>query len=336
MYFIWPSMLFSLVLLPFFIIIILVLQKRRARGTAQFVRSGEQEGISNKQLQLRRMVAPFFYLSSLAILFIALARPMAIMNLPKLEGTAILAFDVSGSMAADDMSPSRMEAAKGAAERFVQDIPSSVQIGVVAFSDSGFSVQPPTSNTDDVLAAISRLSPQRGTSLGEGIITSLRVIAAEFGVDSTDEISQLENDNVHALDLVDESVFESTIIVLLSDGENNMNPDPLEAARLAADYDVRIYTIGIGSTAGTTINIEGFVIHSQLDEQVLREVSRISNGAYFNVQNDDDLHIAFRELSPMLRVRPESIEVTSILTGLSIFTMLIGAIFSLTWFRRLP
>jgi Ca-activated chloride channel homolog len=336
MYFIWPSMLFSLVLLPFFIIIFLVLQKRRARGTAQFVRSGEQEGISSKQLQLRRMVAPLFYFSSLAILFIALARPMAIMNLPKLEGTAILAFDVSGSMAADDMSPSRMEAAKGAAERFVQDMPSSVQIGVVAFSDSGFSVQPPTSNTDDVLAAISRLSPQRGTSLGEGIITSLRVIAAEFGVDSTDEISQLENDNVHALDLVDESVFESTIIVLLSDGENNMNPDPLEAARLAADYDVRIYTIGIGSTAGTTINIEGFVIHSQLDEQVLREVSRISNGAYFNVQNDDDLHIAFRELSPMLRVRPESIEVTSILTGLSIFTMLIGAIFSLTWFRRLP
>jgi Ca-activated chloride channel homolog len=336
MYFIWPSMLFSLVLLPFFIIIFLVLQKRRVRGTSQFVRSGEQEGISSKQLQLRRMVAPLFYFSSLAILFIALARPMAIMNLPKLEGTAILAFDVSGSMAADDMSPSRMEAAKGAAERFVQDMPSSVQIGVVAFSDSGFSVQPPTSNTDDVLAAISRLSPQRGTSLGEGIITSLRVIAAEFGVDSTDEISQLENDNVHALDLVDESVFESTIIVLLSDGENNMNPDPLEAARLAADYDVRIYTIGIGSTAGTTINIEGFVIHSQLDEQVLREVSRISNGAYFNVQNDDDLHIAFRELSPMLRVRPESIEVTSILTGLSIFTMLIGAIFSLTWFRRLP
>ncbi|MFU8771499.1 MAG: VWA domain-containing protein [Anaerolineales bacterium] len=336
MSFIWPSMLLLLVSIPFFVLLFVLVHKRRKRMTAHFIRSDQRQGDLSRRLQLQRLVPPVFYLSSLIILFIALARPMAEVNLPRLEGTAILAFDVSGSMAADDISPTRMEAAKSAAGTFAQDMPSSVQIGVVAFSDSGFSVQPPTSNTDDVLAAVSRLSPQRGTSLGEGIITSLRVIAAEFGVDSTDEITQLENDNVQALDLVDESVFESTIIVLLSDGENNMNPDPLEATRLAAEYGVPIYTIGIGSAVGTTVQIDGFVIHSQLDEMVLQEIASISRGSYFNIQDDADLHMAFEEISPMLRVRPERIEITSILTGISIFSMLSGVMFSLTWFRRIP
>ena len=117
------------------------------------------------------------FLIGLTILLIALARPQAVLSLPRVEGTVILAFDISGSMAADDLKPTRMEAAKVAARDFVQRQPPTVQIGVVAFSDNGFTVQAPTNNQDTILAAINRLTPQRGTSLGQGILASLKTIA---------------------------------------------------------------------------------------------------------------------------------------------------------------
>ena len=112
------------------------------------------------------------------MLVIALARPQSVVSVPRVEGTVILAFDVSGSMAADDLEPTRMEAAKDAARTFVERQPTSILIGVVAFSDSGFSIQVPTSDQPQVLAAIDRLAPERGTSLGRGILTSLTTIAA--------------------------------------------------------------------------------------------------------------------------------------------------------------
>ena len=117
-------------------------------------------------------------LAGLTILVVALARPQSVVSVPRIEGTVILAFDVSGSMAADDLEPTRMEAAKAAAREFVERQPPTVLIGVVAFSDSGFSIQVPTSDQALVLAAINRLAPERGTSLGRGILTSLTTIAA--------------------------------------------------------------------------------------------------------------------------------------------------------------
>ena len=126
---------------------------------------------------MRRHIPPALFLAGLTILIVALARPQTVVSLPRVEGTVILAFDVSGSMAADDMKPTRMEAAKAAARDFVQRQPPSVQIGVVAFSDNGFSVQVPTNDQDAILAAINRLTPQRGTSLANGIRASLNAIA---------------------------------------------------------------------------------------------------------------------------------------------------------------
>jgi Ca-activated chloride channel homolog len=336
MTFIWPSMLLLLTVIPFFVIVFLIVQKRRIKVADQFFHTRPDQVAVNKQLKFRRLVPPMLYLLSMVVLLIALARPQAEVSLPRYEGTAIIAFDVSGSMAADDINPTRMEAAKEVSENLVQIMPSSVQLGVVAFSDSGFLVQAPSSNKDDILAAISRLSPQRGTSLGQGIITSLRAIANQFDDEATKHLSQEEEGLVFSFDLADKEIFATTILILLSDGENNIDPDPLVAARLAAQYGLRIYTIGVGSIAGTTLNINGFNIHSQLDEAVLKEISQISNGAYFNAQSDEDLLIAFSELSPMLRVRPERIEITSILTATSMLFMLTGAFFSFAWFRRLP
>jgi Ca-activated chloride channel family protein len=243
------------------------------------------------------------------------------------EGTVILAFDVSGSMAAEDLQPNRMEAAKEAALSFVQRQPASVLVGVVAFSDTGFSVQPPTDDQSAVLAAISRLKPERGTSLGQGIIASLNAIAMDAGgapIELT-ETPELPQGN-----------YPSAIIVLLTDGENNEPPSPLEAARAAHDLGVRIFTVGIGSAAGAPLEVEGFTIHTRLDEAMLQQIARSTQGKYFNAETEADLREIYEDIRPELVVKPESMEVTSIFAGLGIVILLVGSALSLLWFGRVP
>src|SRR4051794_19568708 len=132
---------------------------------------------SGKALGWRRHVPPALFLVGVIVLLVGLARPEATIDLPRREGTVILAFDVSSSMKAKDLKPSRMVAAKQAARAFVADQPSSIRIGVVAFSDAGYVVQQPTRSHDEVHAAIGRLSPRGGTALGRGILTSLGAVA---------------------------------------------------------------------------------------------------------------------------------------------------------------
>ena len=148
MSFIWPGMLFSLLLVPLFILVYLLVQRRRRKLSVQYGRLGFAPGNKGSRPGLRRHIPLAFFLAGLTILAIALARPQAVVALPKQEGTVILAFDVSGSMAANDIKPTRMEAAKSAAREFVKHQPLFVQTGVVAFSDTGLSVQVrPTTRT---------------------------------------------------------------------------------------------------------------------------------------------------------------------------------------------
>src|SRR4051812_21455558 len=172
MSFIWPGMLLLLLLIPLFGWVYLRMQRRRQRMLANYGSLGFVQNAVGRSRGIRRHIPPILFLLGLAILFVALARPQANVSVPHVEGTVILAFDVSGSMAADDLKPTRIDAAKAAAQDFVERQPSTVQIGVVSFSDNGFSVQVPTNNQADVLAAINRLSPQRGTSIANGILVS--------------------------------------------------------------------------------------------------------------------------------------------------------------------
>jgi Ca-activated chloride channel family protein len=269
------------------------------------------------------------FLAGLTFLLIALARPQMTVNLPRLEGTVILAFDVSGSMAAEDLQPSRMSAAKLTASEFVQRQPPSVQIGVVAFSEGGLSVQAPTNDQDAILASINRLEPQRGTSLGYGILTALDTIVADSGESSTGE-------NEPTPTLVPAEVYGPAIIVLLSDGENTAPPDPYEAAFAAAEHGVRIYSIGIGSAAGTLLNINGYTVHTQLNETALEQIAGLTGGEYYNAQSEEDLRQIYANISPELVIKPEKTEVTSIFAGASLLIMLIGGGLMLLWFGRLP
>ncbi len=333
MTFIWPVMLVCLLLIPLFVLAYLRIQWRRQQVVTRYGSMGFIQG--GRKIGARRHIPPLIFLLALAILIFALARPQMVVSLPRIEGTVILAFDVSGSMAADDLKPTRIDAAKAAAQDFVEKQPPTVLIGVVAFSDSGLSVQTPTGNQVDVLAAINRLSPQRSTSLANGILASLNAI--EIGSEPpTNYYSNQTPEPTPSPTPVPQGVHQPAVIVLLTDGENNQNPDPLQAAQAAADLGVRIYTVGIGSQAGTNLHINGFTVHTQLDEATLQQIAQISGGTYYNAENEDELMSVYDHLDPQLVIKPQEMEVTPLFAGVGILLLLIGGGMSLLWFGRVP
>src|SRR5258706_1412352 len=238
MSFIWPTLLWSLLAIPLLVLLYLRMQARRRQLAVRYGNLGLVQQAAGRGAGRRRHIPAILFLIGTLVLFISLARPQMVMGLPKVEGTVILAFDVSGSMSADDFNPTRMEAAKAVAKEFVMRQPASVQIGVVAFSDSGFSVQSPTNDQAAILASIDRLHPQRGTSLANGILVSLNAIANANGEPPILGENDPATPSAATPPPVPSKNDHSAVIVLFTDGENNMDPDPLAAAQLAADRGV--------------------------------------------------------------------------------------------------
>ncbi len=322
-------MLFSLLLVPLSIGLYLRLLRRRRQAAADLGPLGMVQNRSGRELGQRRHIPPLLFLFGLTLLLIGLARPETIVTLPRVEGTVILAFDVSDSMTADDLEPTRIEAAKAAARVFIENQPRTIKIGVVAFSNGGLVVQPPTDDQAAVLAAIERLSPQGGTSLGQGIFTSLNAIA---GKAITIDEALLE-DSSQPVQIED---YSSAVAVLLTDGENTEPPEPLEIAQLAAEAGVRIYPVGIGSAEGAVLEIEGFSILSQLDEATLQEIASLTNGFYYHAEDVESLQEIYENIDLQLTIKGEKTEVTSIVAGISLLFFLAGGALSLLWFGRVP
>jgi Ca-activated chloride channel homolog len=334
MSFLWPTMLAGLLIIPA-LIIFRLLRRRRARRNSAALAGFGLPAASGSGKPSSMQPAWILLLCGLSLLTIAMARPAATVNLPRLGGTVILAFDVSGSMAADDFKPTRLDAAKKAAQQFVDKQPVGVQIGVVAFSDSGFSVQVPTGDRDSVLAAINRLTPQRGTSLANGILVSLNTIAA--GANSpTNFYSNNTPAPTPTPTPMPPGQYSSAAIVLLSDGENNEQPDPLTAAKAAADRGVRIYSIGIGSAAGSLLHLEGLTIRSRLDEPMLRQLASQTGGTYFNAPTESDLLQIYNNLRPELSIKPEQTEITALVAGAGTVFLMAAALLSVLTTGRVP
>ena len=336
MSFIWPTLLVILFCVPLLVLLYLRIQARRRRFVARYGSLGLVHDAIGKGIGVRRHIPAMIFLAGITILIFSLARPQATISLPKIEGTVILTFDVSGSMVADDLKPTRMEAAKAAAQQFVENQPAGILIGVVAFSDGGISVQPPTENREETLATIARLVPRRGTSIGNGILVSLNTIAVDAGDPPILNAAGPAATPDGAPTAVPQGWYTSAVIVLLTDGENNESPDPVMAADLAADLGVRIYTIGIGTAAGATIEVEGFTVHSQLDEPMLQDIAQTTGGAYYNAGNEEDLSRIYDDLQPKLSIKPQEMEMTSIFAGLGMLVFLIGGALSLLWFGHVP
>jgi Ca-activated chloride channel family protein len=331
-------MLGGLALIPLLIVgYILMLQRRRQLvaqyGDPALVRPG-QSGRAAALGAVRRHLPAAIFLGALMILIVALARPQTLVSLPRIEGTVILAFDVSGSMAADDLKPTRMEAAKSAARAFVERQPPSVQIGVVSFSEGGFAIQAPTDDQGAVLAAINRLGVQRGTSLASGIQASLNAIAVVQNPPLA--LSNRGLTPAPSPTPVPKGTTTSAVIVLLTDGENTQAPDPRTAAQAAADRGVRVYTVGIGSAEGATLQLDGFTVRSRLDEATLRDIAQMTGGTYYNAQSETQLQAIYDQLNPQLVIKPQKTEVTALFAGAGILVLLIGGTLSLLWLGRLP
>jgi Ca-activated chloride channel homolog len=337
MSFIWPVVLLLLVALPLGSAGYVLLERRRHRRAVAsgFPLAGPTE-VAAGRARLRRRIPAALMLLGLATLVVALSRPQSVVGVPRIEGTIVLAFDVSGSMAATDLAPTRMEAAKAAARKFVERQPPSVLIGVVAFSDSGFSTQVPTRDQTLVLAAINRLKPERGTSIGRGIQQSLSAIALADQDPAAGYYSNRSAAPTPQPTPVPPGTHVPAAIVLLTDGENTAAPDPLEAAKAAADRGVRIYTVGIGSAAGVDIEVEGFVVHTSLDEATLRGVADATGGTYYATDDPTQLSAIYDKLDTQLVVRSEAMEVTSLFAGAAALILLAGALTSLVWLGRAP
>jgi Ca-activated chloride channel family protein len=334
MSFLWPAMLVSLLIVPLFAALYAARVRQRQHAAARYGSLGVLQTTGGAPLTWQRHLPVGLFLAGLAVLLVALARPQATVSLPRIEGTVLLAFDVSGSMAATDVEPTRMEVAKTAAREFVERQPESVRIGVIVFSDAGFAVQAPSSDREQILAAIARLNPERGTSLGSGILAALQVL-------ETDAAEAAEEGDPAAPPAATPTpyppgVYSSAMIVLLTDGENTSPPDPLAAAQAALERGVRIYPVGVGSPGGAQLELEGFSVHTQLDEPMLRLIAQITGGTYHSAQNEADLRAIYEEINPQLVVKPEAMEVTSLLAAASLLIWLMGGALSLAWFGRLP
>lgn len=337
--FLWPYMLWLLLLVPVLIAAYIWAQRRRQRYALRYASLSLVKEALGKGPGFRRHIPPILFLLGLAVMIVALARPEAVVRIPSEEGTIILTIDTSGSMAADDLNPSRMDAAKTAAHSFVERQPNSVQIGVVSFSDDAFVVQAPTTDHDAVLSAIDRLYPQRGTAIGRGLQASLNAIFETS--DASGPSANLSGPQADASPTptptpVPKGTYVPAIIVLLTDGENNVGPDPADVAQQAVDRGVRVYTIGIGSKEGSVLHIQGRSIRTRLDEDLLKQVAETANGAYFNATSEGDLQKIYENLGTRLVLKTEKTEVTAGLTGLAAALSILGGAFSLLWFNRLP
>ena len=335
MSFVWPVLLLALIAIPVGVAAYRLAERSRRRRAAAFGGLG-LDTVASGPHGFRRRLPGALLVAGFAILALALARPQGVISVPRFEGTIVLAFDVSGSMAATDFAPTRMEAAKAAAREFVARQPAGIVLGIVAFSDSGLAVQAPTSDHASILAAIGRLGPERGTSIGQGMLTSLQAIELALNPPDTTIYTSRTPPPTPEPTPVPPGVFAPAAIVMLTDGENTTAPEPLEVAQLAAQRGVRIHAIGIGSPEGVTLEVNEFRVHTSLNEPLLRRIAELTGGTYQAAADAATLEQIYGSLDTRLVVAPETIELTSVALGLGILVLVVGGLTSLRWLGRLP
>jgi len=338
----WPFFLWTIVVVPILALLYILAQRRRKKYALRYASLAMVKEALGRGPGWKRHVPPALFLASIGVMLFALARPIAVITFPSNEGIVVLSIDVSGSMAADDVKPNRMEAAKSAAKTFVDKQPQGVKIGIVSFSDNAFIVQAPTSDRDAVIAAINRLQPQRGTAIGRGILTSLDAIfelpnsdfplpatgpGGGFGPTPTPTPTPVP---------VPKGKYAPALIILLTDGENNREPEPLTIVDQAAKRGVRVFTVGLGTPEGTILRIQGRAIRTRVDEYTLKKIAEETDGLYFNAANEKELQAVYEKLGSQLVLITQKTEITAGFTGLAVALSLLGGILSLLWFNRLP
>jgi Ca-activated chloride channel family protein len=308
----WPQLLLSLLLVPLLALGYWWSQRQRSRYTLRFTNLALVEQVMGPGPGLRRHVPPLCYLLGLTSLFISLARPNAMIPVPRDQGLFVLVLDVSGSMTAADLLPSRMEAARTAAISFVEALPDDAQVAVVSFNTGAHLVAPLTRDREVIYNAIHRLAPGGGTAIGEGLHLALDQVA-----------DRPEADGEKA----------PAVLVLLSDGESRAGRPPEQAAQRALDDGVPVYTVGVGQRDQLAM------VGSQqvrLDEVTLQNVAEITGADYYYAAESSDLAEVYTTLSRKTGFEVQRTEVTALASGLGALLVMAGAFLGTRWMQRLP
>jgi len=347
---IWPSMLWLLMLLPLVVALYFWLLRRKRKTTVRLASVAVAKLALGSGPGWRRHVPPALMLLALTALVLAVSRPTATISLPLAERTIMLAMDVSGSMRAEDVKPNRLVASQEAAKAFVSNLPREVKVGVVSFAGTAAVVQAPTTSRDDVIKAIERFQLQRGTATGSGIILSLATLFPEQGIEiqhitgqrnfpgtagsgggiaGKDGKTAVKNFTPQA-----PGSYSSAAVIMLTDGQRTTGPDPLDAAKMAAERGIRVYTVGIGTTTGETIGFEGWSMRVRLDEETLKNISVLTHGEYFYAGTAETLKKVYESLSSRMVVERKETEISGLLAGLGALLALASAGLSVWWFGR--
>ena len=345
MYFQWPEFLWLMLAMPLLVLLYLWLLRRKKKTALRYASLSIVKEAMGPGQTIRRHIPPFLFLLAIVAMLLAAARPMAVITLPSNQQTIILAMDVSGSMRATDVQPSRLVAAQNAAKAFLADLPRHVKVGIVAFAGSAQVAQLPTVNREDLVTAIDRFQLQCATATGNAIVISMATLFPDAGI----ELEQLQvgRDRQRGFSLDQEKKdkkpftpvapgsYSSAAIIMLTDGQRTTGVDPLEAAKLAADRGVRVYTVGIGTVDGETIGFEGWSMRVRLDEETLKAIATKTNAEYFYAGTADNLKKVYNTLSSRLTVEKKETEISGLLALAAAALSLLSAGLSLLWFNRI-
>ena len=338
--FLWPDLLWGLLALPLLVLLYLWLLRRRKKTALRYASLALVKEALGGRSVWRRHVPPALLLVALGALLLAMARPAAVITLPSHGETIVLVMDVSGSMRAADVQPDRLTASQIAAKAFIAELPRTVRIAVVAFAGTAAVVQAPTLNRDDVPAAIDRFQLQRGTATGSGIVLALATLFPDAGIDLSQITGQRDmppgpNDKPRPeFKPVAPGSYTSAAIIMLTDGQRTTGPDPLEAARMAADRGVKVYTVGIGTKAGEIIGFDGWSMRVRLDEETLKTVVAMTHADYFYAGTAADLKTVYQSLSTRLVAEKKETEISALFAALGALLVVLASGLSVWWFGR--
>jgi Ca-activated chloride channel family protein len=313
-----PPLLVFLALVPLALIGYLYVQRRRARYAIRYPATGVLAGVVERTFPWRRWVPIGLYLLALTAMLSGLAKPQASVAVPKEEATVLLVMDVSGSMNATDVEPSRIVAARRSATTFVNVLPDSFPIGVVAFDESANVLSPPTIERGETRDVIDQLRADGGTAMGDAIGRALEL---RPGGANAPPPGPEQDPNV--------------IVLLLSDGASTTGSDPMESADAARKLRIPVYTIALGTPEGALTQFGGRRIPVPPDEATLQQIAQRTGGRFFKAPSDEQLRGIYRELGSRIGFKKEKQEVTVVFAAVALLLAAAGATASAFWTSRL-
>jgi Ca-activated chloride channel family protein len=354
MNFLAPELLLGLLLIPVAIGFYLWAQRRRSRYAVRFTNLDLLANIAPSRPSWRRHLPPALYLGAIAALLIGLARPTMVVATPREDATVILTMDVSGSMKATDVSPSRLDAARAAAESFIDQLPPKVRVGIVAFATQPVTLVSPTTDRAQLKTALATLRPRDGTAMGDALNQVLDIAGSIQASDPNAPDASpapatpapagsaapgATGKAVGPADLPSNQPLVAAI--LLSDGANSVGEtDPLDAARRAATMGVPIYTIALGTPSGSIQvrddNGQLVTVPVPPDHDTLQKIADTTGGTAFDAPTAKDLASVYDNLQSRVGYIDQTQEVTVGLVAAGLLLVVIGAGLSAVWFGRLP